>query len=65
MQSHPGSPEFGNILVPAGDWMTRDFCVRLEFSGRYGGRSRAAIQASARYAASITASRPTTVRLPP
>ncbi len=31
----------------------------------YGGRSRAAIQASARYAASITASRPTTVRLPP
>src|SRR6185312_15070991 len=31
----------------------------------YGGRSRAAIQASARYAASITASNPTTVRLPP
>src|SRR5712672_4257408 len=31
----------------------------------YGGRSRAAIQASARYAASIRASNPTTVRLPP
>src|ERR1700687_4807303 len=34
-------------------------------SGPYGGRSRAAIQASARYAASITASTPTTVRPPP
>ena len=31
----------------------------------YGGRSRAAIHASTRYAASITASAPTTVRLPP
>jgi hypothetical protein len=31
----------------------------------YGGRSRAAIQASARYAASITASNATTLRLPP
>lgn len=31
----------------------------------YGGRSRAAIQASARYAASMKASTPTTIRLPP
>src|SRR5450631_3419675 len=35
------------------------------FGKRYGGRSRAAIHASARYAASIRASSPTTVRLPP
>ena len=39
--------------------------IELMFPGIYGGRSRAAIQASAKYAASITASTPTTVRLPP
>jgi hypothetical protein len=50
MQPNLGSPEFGNIIVqPAtADLEARDFfCTDADFV-RYGGRSRAAIQASAR-----------------
>jgi len=51
MQSNPGPPEFGNINVQVGGqpaWMARDFFCESRISDRYGGRSRAAIQASAR-----------------
>ena len=51
MQPNPGPPEFGNINVQVGKqpaWVARDFLRASRISDRYGGRSRAAIQASAR-----------------
>jgi hypothetical protein len=49
MQPDSGSPEFGNIivLIAIADLDGALFCTDADFM-RYGGRSRAAIQASAR-----------------
>jgi hypothetical protein len=51
MQPNSGPPAFGDIIVQVGKsrpgWRAI-FCGHLEISDRYGGRSRAAIQASAR-----------------